>query len=720
MPKPRVRLWDVQVQAPTPCWSYFEVESFRGFRGRIRLELDATAVIVTGANGTGKTSLFDGLQWLLLGDIPRLKSLRHRTTEEHIVNAYSRGPARIRAELRVHGRNLLLERSGDRSGSDFQLIDNEELLTDREAAVRLDELLTTGLSAKLEEVLFSSAMLQQDDVRHVLAAEPGERFEQMSRLLGLADLEGFQTAAQSEAKASSAELREAREEAKAGQASLETARSARLEAEREQASLPMATALMEALTKELSSYQGVLSFPLPLNSDDVTALAGACRSLESDLSQALELRRLIRSAPPDLESLPDLTGSHIEAVGEMQAIAERLAATRGAIAALAPAREAARASANALARLAEVALPLLADLCPVCGQAIHDIAQTAEDLRSRASDGHALQAISEQWDTRSRELSTLEQQHAQAVEAVNGAAERMRLGEMLSIQRGNLSARLSAIDETPVIHPTSRISEASDNDQEPRLQDLTRVTTEVRLRLDATLGSLASLERGSRLASLGARVADAQHLAGTRQRLEESAAKASRADSLAKATTRARQQVIQRRLDVLRPLVDDIYTRLDPHPTFRGFRFESDVLRNKGTLSPRVFDEQEGVTVNPSLAFSSAQINMVALTYFLALAWSTGDRALPFISLDDPLQEMDDVNVLAFSDLARHLRSDRQILVATHERRYASLLKRKLAPRMPGETTRLISFNGWSRRGPVLEQEVVEYNERVGALRLLA
>jgi len=71
--------------------------------------------------------------------------------------------------------------------------------------------------------------------------------------------------------------------------------------------------------------------------------------------------------------------------------------------------------------------------------------------------------------------------------------------------------------------------------------------------------------------------------------------------------------------------------------------------------------------------------------------------------LDDPLQAMDDVNVLGFADLARRLRRQRQIVLATHEERFASLLERKLTGRLDGEDLLVHRFVGWTRSGPVIE-----------------
>jgi len=152
----------------------------------------------------------------------------------------------------------------------------------------------------------------------------------------------------------------------------------------------------------------------------------------------------------------------------------------------------------------------------------------------------------------------------------------------------------------------------------------------------------------------------------------------------------------------------EIYSRLDPHPAFKELDLEHDVFRAKGTTTTIARDTLEGLTANPALIFSSAQANIAALSYFLALGWAAGHAALPFLLLDDPMQSMDDINVLGFSDLCRFIRTDRQLLLSTHERRFANLLERKLAPREENEQTLMVEFLGWDRGGPDDETRLVE------------
>ena len=68
-----------------------DLSGFRGFAQRQEFDLDADAVVVIGANGHGKTSLFDGILWALSGRIPRLNN-----DDSSFVSMYSEtGQARV-------------------------------------------------------------------------------------------------------------------------------------------------------------------------------------------------------------------------------------------------------------------------------------------------------------------------------------------------------------------------------------------------------------------------------------------------------------------------------------------------------------------------------------------------------------------------------------------------------------------------------------------------
>jgi hypothetical protein len=195
--------------------------------------------------------------------------------------------------------------------------------------------------------------------------------------------------------------------------------------------------------------------------------------------------------------------------------------------------------------------------------------------------------------------------------------------------------------------------------------------------------------------------------------------RAQEARGLAHATAQAIKTVAERRLQLLTPLVGEIYSRLDPHPAFTRLEYALALHYQRPVADPVVVDEESQITADPLLVFSSSQSNIVALTFFLAMSWTAGSHALPFLLLDDPLQAMDDINALGFSDLCRHIRVARQLIISTHDKRLGGLLERKLAPRTEGERTCVLRFVGWDRSGPQIEQEFVEPQFEEAARRVL-
>jgi DNA repair exonuclease SbcCD ATPase subunit len=176
--------------------------------------------------------------------------------------------------------------------------------------------------------------------------------------------------------------------------------------------------------------------------------------------------------------------------------------------------------------------------------------------------------------------------------------------------------------------------------------------------------------------------------------------RAERASALDVAARESAELIVQRALDLLAPSFAEVFDRLAPHPTFTVLRATQDIYYGKNHVVPEVYDPHRKITANPSVVFSEGQLNVVALSYFLGLALNSGDGALPFVVLDDPLQAMDVLSVLGFADLCRRLRERRQLIVTTHDRRFASLLGRKLAPRESGTRTILHEFTGWTEDGP--------------------
>jgi len=134
------------------------------------------------------------------------------------------------------------------------------------------------------------------------------------------------------------------------------------------------------------------------------------------------------------------------------------------------------------------------------------------------------------------------------------------------------------------------------------------------------------------------------------------------------------------------PLINAIYKKIEPHPDYKEIEFECDFAENKPRLQiySTSLDENGGpVKSVPSLYFSTAQVNILSLSIFLARALKTRDdkgQSVDCIFIDDPIQSMDSINILSFIDLFRGLTLslDKQLIVSTHEENFHLLLQKKI------------------------------------------
>jgi len=97
------------------------------------------------------------------------------------------------------------------------------------------------------------------------------------------------------------------------------------------------------------------------------------------------------------------------------------------------------------------------------------------------------------------------------------------------------------------------------------------------------------------------------------------------------------------------------------------------------------------------------------------LALNLGVPTIPLgaAMLDDPLQSLDDVNLLGLIDLLRRTKDRRQLIVSTHDSRFGRLLARKLRPVSPDQRTLVITLAGWGRSGPTITQGEIPRDSEV-------
>lgn len=157
------------------------------------------------------------------------------------------------------------------------------------------------------------------------------------------------------------------------------------------------------------------------------------------------------------------------------------------------------------------------------------------------------------------------------------------------------------------------------------------------------------------------------------------------AKQLLKVATEVQQKIIREVFnDSLNSVWRDLFVRLAPREPFvPAFR----VAEGRKT-SPQLttVHRSGGTGGSPGAMLSAGNLNTAALTLFLALHLTAGEK-LPLLVLDDPVQSMDDVHISQFAALLRTLskQHSRQVIVAVHERALFDYLALELSPAFHGD-----------------------------------
>ncbi|MBS4192847.1 SMC family ATPase [Bacillus sp. FJAT-49705] len=149
--------------------------------------------------------------------------------------------------------------------------------------------------------------------------------------------------------------------------------------------------------------------------------------------------------------------------------------------------------------------------------------------------------------------------------------------------------------------------------------------------------------------------------------------------------TQVQSSLVNEYLNGLSLAINNYFRQISPHSYFNYIN----LITKKNELFILLKDNQIGSvdiesdiedSVNASLTLSAAQSTILAMSIFLALNKSQNWSKLNVIGIDDPFQNLDDINAYSFIDVLSNLVSveDRQILISTHDSDFARLTVRKM------------------------------------------
>ena len=171
--------------------SSLSIEDFRGIR-KMDLDLSGAVTVIYGRNGTGKTSIVDALEWVILGSVERLEQDYPDDISDRspYLNLFSEtGIARVTATLRIDNRPVVLTRTLRQHESrgtleiDGRIISDEHELLDSiigPEAARLD-------LRNLRVLISSTHFLSQTTLKQFLSGKPSDRYWSLAHLLGTQD-----------------------------------------------------------------------------------------------------------------------------------------------------------------------------------------------------------------------------------------------------------------------------------------------------------------------------------------------------------------------------------------------------------------------------------------------------------------------------------------------------------------------------------------------------
>jgi DNA repair exonuclease SbcCD ATPase subunit len=706
------------------------ISGFGGIADEVSIDLNADVVIIVGANGYGKTTVCNAISWVLSGKSPGTQGPR---------NLYSKsGTTTVELLTDFDGQDVTIARSLENPDETdpkklrwpLRVRTAEEVLQGAEAEVWLRHHLAGTETSEdfdtLAESFVDSIYLKQESLREFLTGrQDTERFDAVASMVGAGRLREFADKLQSHKRAwvraanqSDAALGNDRGKVEDLVSSL-----AVLDAEITRASTPEVKSRWSSWIKDVKSLElSELSEigDWELTEQTLSSVRGALNRDRSDvehnesvlIATQAELLIPLPALPNETDSvavatqIAEASEAKIAAENEVQALRTTLTKAETVLRQAESLRE-------DLASMAAILLRHVSNNCSACGQSVqqHEYRARLESFAADSQDAELRMSVSvqreqlEDAERRSREAATLltalndHQRVLQEKRASALAAQEHR--------KNRLSQVLATLPDDNSVRSPAPTSQGDRIDRQlqylsERRAWITRATEEGR-----QFEAIASLEASrSRRTRISAEIAE---LRNSLKEKEEEIATRRRTDDLATTLLEAvkmdAESFVAGRLTQLRPLLNQFYAAIDPHPTFRSVEIATRRFAGKHRLTPVLRDEDLNVDVtDPGETLSTSQANALAVSLFLSFNLGFAPTHVSALVLDDPLQNLDDVHLLGLVDLLRKILPFRQLIVTTHDHAFAALLARKLRPVTPSARTTYVRFTKWDRDGPGVEQ----------------
>jgi len=636
--------------------SYLKMSGFRGVKDSIDLSLSPGFVVITGRNGTGKTTICDAIEYGLTGCI-RSNVSRKEKGEAITDYLWWRGSGEPKDRyvtvgfVDEAGRAFGITRTPKGvSASDCESL--EKLLCDQRVAPPecLKQLCRTTILRAEEITQLSLDLPETERFGFVLSALGTTDFSNaeekakdlVNKLKNMyADLERRYDLARQKINDVTGRLSEAKSQTSKYKSISGAEELIKKILDLESSDVPD---LLETVRKAISGLR-VQTNNLIHVQKDVASLDKRRREIESasfkeDLgkieNQMDELENQLREVDGEMEGLE-------KAIHEEERQTPRLAS---------------------LAELYEQGrrLGLEDGRCPLCGSSVAETDYDKHLLQLEQSVKNASDVMTSLVESRSN--------------AVKRKYELQTTLESVKRKYEDLSHSKEIIDRE--IEVLQKAAEESGFKDQPLVSDLlSDYVEDNRKRIQGLEKALASLEVSRAYEQMAELENEVKAAKKHRIEIEQRMMKVHHAlrqgkDALA-LIRRVSGEMIDERLAELSPLMEELYFRLRPHVDWQEVKYciRGDVRR---FLS---FEVGDGL--NPSFFFSSGQRRAAGLAFLLAIHLSRTWCNLSTLILDDPVQHIDDFRALHLTEVLAAIRqSGRHVICTAEDPSLAELLCRRL------------------------------------------
>lgn len=637
------------------------ISGFRGIRTTLELPIGSGFTVISGKNGSGKSTVCDAIEYLLARQISRFSESEFEAGERPEDYIWWRG-AEGAPERRIEGKFL----------SDMQEV--HTVWVTPEGASDIDKSLFCDAALAPDEPLPLACLTSifRDELITVLSTDRSEtsRAQFVDAAIGSTEANilvkratSYVEMLQSMARQQQSTYDEVRRTVVEVTAAISEARSVSSAAQGTslETALQSACSILGTKATELSEVlqeirQGLSTLRYELDTlerlqHDLAGFAAQMSEIESIRNLQLSLEREVKELETDLAAAEDRSSAANRQLKVEQDSTPQYAS---------------------LAQLREHGgrLGLQDGRCPLCGSRIEQpnfVAHVKELERQIDLHGRQLSARAREQAERSAEYIALKNQY----ELKRAEVSRIMADlNALESKGGQLEDRARQLGVN--LHSES-ISKAI----ESRRNRLTQLEKHLQL-----LGAFTALNK---VAELERQRNNAQEEAdAAAQRLTSLSTALQTATTAATTGKRLEGEVLQDRLAQLEPLLSELYVRLRPHVDYPEVKY-----RMRGDV--RHFLRLEvGDNLNPRFLFSSGQRRALGLAFLIAVYLSRPWCKFNTLVLDDPVQHVDDYRALHLAELLSCLRqSGHQIICTTEDPALAGLFCRRLRASEVGEGVRV-------------------------------